>query len=85
MERILRERTWDGVLYGHFGNASRLPCHPSSKGRYPYDPNNEQDESAIHFWLKFADFYVLPHIQQFESFEDLSGACRKSCYGPKLL
>ena len=76
INRILQERTWTGVLYGRFEQESPLPCHPSSAGRYPYDPNNEVDEAAILFWISFADFYTLPHIQTFETFDELFGACR---------
>ena len=35
------------------------------------DPNNDLDEDAVHYWLKFADFYQWPHIIYFESVDDL--------------
>jgi len=34
------------------------------------DPNSDNAESFAH-WIKFSDFYVLPHIVQFDSFDDL--------------
>ena len=36
-----------------------------------YDPNNENDLKAIQYWIKFADFYIWPHIKTFDSVEDL--------------
>jgi len=35
------------------------------------DPNNDLDEDAIRYWLRFADFYQWPHIIHFGSIEDL--------------
>jgi hypothetical protein len=34
------------------------------------DPNDESSTS-VRFWLKFADFYVFPHLVYFSSWEDL--------------
>lgn len=36
------------------------------------DPNNEYDHSAIHYWLKYADFYQWPYITYFDSIDDLA-------------
>jgi len=35
------------------------------------DPNNEKDKDAIRYWIKFSDFYELPHITYFDSISDL--------------
>jgi hypothetical protein len=43
--------------------------HPSVT--VPHDPNNDVDEDAIKYWLQFSDFYVWPHIQTYDSWEDL--------------
>ena len=39
---------------------------------YPFDPNNQFSEESIAFWVKWADFYMWPHIIQYDSFEELS-------------
>ena len=35
------------------------------------DPNNDLDEDAVKYWLKFADFYQWEHVIYFDSVEDL--------------
>jgi len=35
------------------------------------DPNNERDKEAIRYWIKFTDFYQMPHVTYFESVSDL--------------
>lgn len=69
---VLSERTWARYRTGHVPNGSVVSKHPS----YPvdHDPNNDVDPEAMRYWFQFADYYVLPHVQQFSSFEDL--ACK---------
>ena len=67
---ILSERTWAG-------KSKSLAKYPSAIPRYDLnstipDPNNENDHASIHYWLKFADFYQLPHITYFSSIDDLT-------------
>lgn len=71
-ERVMIERTWDGT-YGHPGSRSAILAHPGAN--VPFDPNDEMHEEAIKHWIKFADFYVWPHIQTFDSWEELIGEC----------
>jgi hypothetical protein len=44
------------------------PKHPNS--RHPFSPEDNDVESFT-YWLQFADYYRWPHIQTFDSFEDL--------------
>jgi len=64
----MNERTWAGV-HGGRPSKSSVGAHESQKG-IP-DPNNEQDKAAIRYWIKFADFYQMPHITYFDSVGDL--------------
>jgi hypothetical protein len=66
----LSERTWDDV-FKKPGRSSAIPADPSVT--VPYDPNNEFDEEAIKYWISFADFYVWPHIETFDSWDELTG------------
>ena len=68
--RVMSERTWD--LVRHKGRPSKRSALPQAPGgTYPHDPNDEFDEDAIAWWIKFADFYEWPHIETFDSFDDL--------------
>ena len=62
------ERTWDGV-HGIRPSKSSINAHRSQEN-VP-DPNNEKDRDAIRYWIKFADFYQMPHITYFDSVLDL--------------
>jgi len=64
----MSERTWDGA-YGGYPSKSVISAH-ESQANVP-DPNNEKDKDAIRYWIKFADFYQLPHITYFDSVCDL--------------
>jgi len=64
----MNERTWDGV-HGGRPSKSAIAAH-ESQSNIP-DPNNERDKAAIQYWIKFADFYQLPHITYFVSVGDL--------------
>jgi hypothetical protein len=64
------ERTWEGA-FKRSSNKSLVSAHPSVK--IPHDPNNDNDEAALKYWLKFSDFYVWPHIQTYDSWSDLVG------------
>ncbi|XP_052788969.1 uncharacterized protein LOC128223697 isoform X2 [Mya arenaria] len=49
----------------------KVSKHPTS--HHSYNPNAEfnQDSEAEMYWLQFSDFYDWPHIQYFDSFDDL--------------
>jgi hypothetical protein len=66
---LLSERTWERTITGRVPANSSVPRHPS----YPAapDPNDDTSAEALRYWLRFADFYVLPHVQYFDSFDDL--------------
>jgi len=64
----MNERTWDGV-HGGRPKKSTIRAH-ESQASVP-DPNNERDKNAIRYWIKFADFYQMPHITYFDSLNDL--------------
>jgi len=66
--QVMCERTWDGVD-GKRPMQSSIPAHPSQ--RHLPDPNDEQDRDAIKYWIKLSDFYQLPHIQHYDSVDDL--------------
>jgi hypothetical protein len=66
----MAERTWEGA-YGRMSTKSPIPRHP--RVTVPHDPNNDNDEEAIKYWLQLSDFYVWPHIQTYDSWEDLIG------------
>lgn len=68
--RVMNERTWEGV-FGRPGARSAIRGAEGTEG-LP-DPNNEEDEHAIRHWIALADFYQWPHIQTFDSFEELFG------------
>jgi hypothetical protein len=36
------------------------------------DPNSLQDRAALEHWLRLSDYYVYPHVQYFESADDLA-------------
>jgi hypothetical protein len=66
---ILNERTWGRIRGGGQVRGSPIERHP----RYPVplDPNDEASPEALRYWLQFSDFYTKPHVQYFDSFEDL--------------
>ena len=64
----MNQRTWDGVK-GRRPSKSTISGH-QSQANIP-DPNNEKDKDAIRYWIKFADFYQMPHITYFDSVGDL--------------
>ena len=43
------------------------------KSIHPYSPNIDmlEDAEAESYWLQFADFYEWPHIQYFDSYDNL--------------
>jgi len=66
--QVMNERTWDGTYGGHPSKSS-VKAH-ESQANIP-DPNNEKDKDAIRYWIKFADFYQMPHITYFDSVSGL--------------
>lgn len=77
---MLNERTWMGVL-GQPQAKSILPRHPAldkasfisgSTSSVPLsDPNNEFSYEAVLEWVKLSDFYTWPHIQRFNTWNEL--------------
>ena len=63
---VVHQRTWMGFMQKR-ESASHI------KGLIPNvpDPNNDIDEDAAKYWLKFADFYQWPHVIYYDSVEDL--------------
>ena len=47
--------------------------HPASfnESIHKYNPNDEDDDEASQYWLKYADFYEWPLVTVFESWQDL--------------
>ena len=67
---IMRDRSFDGSLFGRRPKASIIPPHPSQK-RIP-DPKNEYDYNSTVYWMHFCDFYqVFPHGIIYESIPHL--------------
>ena len=64
--QFIRQRTWDGYR-------EKKSTGSTIKGvdKNMPDPNNDIDESAIRYWLQFADFYQWPHLVYYDSIEDL--------------
>ena len=57
-------RAAERVYWKHTPSPLRRPSTP--------DPNSLQDASALEHWLKLSDPYVFPHIQYFDSADDLA-------------
>ena len=64
--QVVRQRTWKGYMMKQSFKSAILGLYP----KVP-DPNNDMDEDAVRYWLKFADFYQWPHIIYFDSVDDL--------------
>lgn len=66
---LVSERTWSRIRTGVAPKGSPIPKHPDYDGP---DPNDDTSPNALRYWLNFSDFYVLPHIQYFNSFAELA-------------
>ena len=62
------ERTWARVWGKGAVNASELPAHATVW--WP-DPNDDVHEQPLQFWLAKSDYYVMPHIVYYSSWDDL--------------
>jgi hypothetical protein len=69
--RVLHERTWGSALYSQPQKGSAIPRHPQSSSALYSDPNDDFSSSAVLEWVSLADFYVFPHVVQFDSFDEL--------------
>mmetsp|Transcript_18555 Transcript_18555/g.31096 ORF Transcript_18555/g.31096 Transcript_18555/m.31096 type:complete len:233 (-) Transcript_18555:210-908(-) len=83
--QTLAEQQAAGALFGQRPEGSLLPRHanysftpqPSSSSgssvgqQQQFDPNDDSSEQAILAWISLADFYQWPHIQQFDSWQEL--------------
>ena len=77
--RILSELTWD-MVFSKPKDHSNVDGWRSEDGTllHPFDPNNQFSEESIAFWVKWADFYMWPHIIQYSSFDELPSLIQKT-------
>jgi hypothetical protein len=68
--RAVNERTWNSV-FGILASQSVLSKHPLSTSNMKHDPNNDMSNDAVREWLGLADFYQVPHVTQFDSWDHL--------------
>jgi hypothetical protein len=69
--KLVNDRTLiDGHYCGNSLKFSDMPKqHPNSN--HPYSPEDIISSEAMSYWLQFADYYQLPFIQTFSSWENL--------------
>lgn len=67
---FMNERTWDGVG-GRRPWATYIQPHPRFRNSSVPNPHNEWERPAIRHWLRYSDFYTLPHITHFSSVDVL--------------
>ena len=67
---LISERTWDKIYGKGISDHSTIPKDPHFV-LHNYDPNDEINKDSVRYWLSKADYYTKPHIQYFDSFEDL--------------
>jgi len=65
---VVQQRTWASV-FGQCSVASALEPHAAFTNET--DPNNDYDEDAVFWWLRYADYYTFPHILYWDSPEQL--------------
>ncbi len=66
---VVSERTWARVRTGKPPMRSPIEKHPSY--RVALDPNDDVSRDALKYWFRFADYYTMPHVILFHSFDDL--------------
>ena len=66
---LVFQRVW-ATVFGRESLKSPIDGHASSR-HGSLDPNAEKDSDAVLHWLAFSDFYTLPHVVTFDSFEQL--------------
>ncbi len=66
---LVFQRVW-ATVFGRQSLKSPIDSHASSH-HGSLDPNAEKDSDAVLHWLSFSDFYTMPHVVTFESFEHL--------------
>jgi hypothetical protein len=64
----MNERTWAAV-FGQRPSKSVIAPHPRQTHRP--DPNDEHNVEAIRHWIAFSDFYQMPHIEYYNSTDQL--------------
>ena len=64
--QFVRQRTWDGYLQKKSTGSSIIGVQSAVP-----DPNNEVDEKAIRYWMKYADYYQWPNLVYYDSIDDL--------------
>lgn len=64
--QVVKQRTWAGYMM----RKSTSSLIPGLMDNVP-DPNNDVDEAAIRYWLRFADYYQWPHMLYYDSVDDL--------------
>lgn len=70
---ILYERTWNGVHGRWPKSRSNIPRHKNADelNVIVEDPNNELDKESMLKWIRYADFYEMPYVTQFDDFDEL--------------
>lgn len=63
----LNQLTWDMVFSKpkDHSNIEGFTTGPDHHKIHPFDPNDQFSEESIAFWVKWADFYMWPHIIQY--------------------
>uniref|UniRef100_A0A0G4GV25 Uncharacterized protein n=1 Tax=Chromera velia CCMP2878 TaxID=1169474 RepID=A0A0G4GV25_9ALVE len=75
---VVTERTWTRVHTSTRPTGSIIPGFKTSDS-VP-DPNDDRSEEAFLHWAQYGDYYTLPHIVQFDSWDHLRDILEK--YGP---
>ena len=69
--KLVYDRTLlDNFYCGTHLKFTDLPSQHSNS-HHPYSPEDRESTAAMTHWLQFADYYQLPHIERFVSWEDL--------------
>jgi len=50
----------------------RVPIRPHATQRHLPNPRDDRNARAMRYWLRYADYYTLPHIVYFDSVEHLA-------------
>lgn len=76
-QRFMLELYQQKQVLDHYCQCKLFNNPPQSfiSGNNHYDPNNYTNIDSVAYWLKYADYYdkeLMPDIQYFDSFKDLS-------------
>ena len=86
-DNILCERTWNGINGRLPKGKSDIPRHVMADELdvLVEDPNNELDRDSILKWIRYSDFYEMPYVTQFNSFDELVRILKNSIGGERLV